>query len=323
MKNFIKKISSSYQEYQEIRLYKKDMKKYAELLVPVIDNTANIKKDHIISIAPVYNESSRLKKYIEHNLSIGIDHMIFIDNNSDDNPVEIIKDYDCCSVFFTSSSYAQSRCGNDWINYLIHKYALHHWCIFVDVDEHFIYPHCDTRNIHELVDFFERNKKYSVYSTMVDLYRSPFDDNFYFDSAGYFYFVNNYRTYVKGGPRVRIYNSKHPGEAPVNEKYPLIKLDKNVLYRSSSHTLFPSSYCTSHFSNKIFPTGVIAHYKFDDAFSQKITEALERLEHFGGSIEYKEYAKKQSAGLFNSASKKFVDWHSFIEAGLMTYGHWF
>lgn len=324
MKNFIKKISSSYQEYKELQIYKKDMMKYDKLLTPVIDNTASIKKDDIISIAPVYNESYRLEKYIEHNKSIGIDHMIFIDNNSDDNPSEIIKNYNCCSVFFTKSSYSEARSGGHWINYLLHKYALGHWCIFVDIDEHFIYPYCDSRSIHELVEFFERNNKHSVCSTMVDLYRSPFNtENFYFDSAGYVYFTKGHRMFVKGGPRMRIYNSDHPREAPVNVKYPLLKLTEDVFFRASSHMLFPESYCTCHSNNKIFPTSVIAHYKFDGSFNQKINEALERLEHFGGAIEYKKYAQKQSVELFNCASTQFVNWQSFIDAGLMTCGHWF
>ena len=323
MKKLLKKISSSYQEYKELKIHKNNIKKYDTLLVPVIDNTEKIKNEYIISIAPLYNEAHRLKRYIEHNKSIGIDHMIFIDNNSSDNPVEIIKNYDFCSIFFTTSSYAKARSGVYWINYLVHKYALHHWCIFADIDEHFIFPYCDSRDIHELVEFFERNNKYSVCSTMVDLYKSPFDDDFYFDSSGYFYFEKDCRMYVRGGPRVRIYNSNFPAESPTNVKYPLIKIDKNVYYRSSSHTLFPSHYCTCHFKNKIFPTGVIAHYKFDESFSQKINEALERQQHFGGSIEYKEYAKQQSADLFNSSSMKFVNWESFVDAGLMTCGQWF
>lgn len=327
MKKFaslIKKIGPSWQEYNSKLNFKKNIKKVANEFICIIDNTGKIKKDDIVSIAPVYNEKTRLVRYIEHNKKIGIDHMIFIDNSSTDNPKEIIEKYDFCSLFYTDSSYAKARSGVYWFNYLLHKYAHKHWCIFVDIDELFIFPYCDTRNIHELVEFFEMHNKKSVCSTMVDLYRSPTDNkNYYFDTCGYFYFTRGNRMFVRGGPRVRIYNNDSPDQSPTNVKYPLIKFDRDVFYRNSSHQIYPTSYCSCHLTGKILPTSVIAHYKFDEIFEKKVSEALERREHFGGAIEYKIYAKKENQYFFNEFSKVFSGWKSFVEAGLMSEGQWF
>ncbi len=310
-------------QFASFRLYKKRVKKsYNELNIK-INNLGKIKPHDIISIAPVFNEKFRIKRYIEHNISIGIDHQIFIDNNSSDELYDVLNEYGCISCFHTTESYAKARSGTNWINSILHTFAKGHWCLFADVDELYIYPYYTSRTLHEYVDYFDSVHQPSIFSTMVDVYYSLENNtDFYFDPYGYFYFYTKNKPYVKGGPRLRLFNASTPNLCPTMRKMSLIRFNKNTYFYSSAHQILPNNYNEYH-KGSILPTSVLLHVKFDESFQEKVAEATARKEHWGGATEYITYEKNMDNQLYTAMSQKVEGWECFIEAGLMSKGLWY
>ena len=80
----------------------------------------------------VRNEKIRLPFFLEYYRKLGINHFLFVDNNSDDGSFEFLKEQADVSVWRTTTSYKRAGYGLDWSNYLLRKYTHDHWVLSVD-----------------------------------------------------------------------------------------------------------------------------------------------------------------------------------------------
>ena len=89
------------------------------------------------------NEAQRLPYCLEYHRVLGIDRAFIVDNGSDDGTREFLLDQPDCHVFHASGSFAEANYGMAWINALVALHGVGSWCLFVDVDELFTYPHSE------------------------------------------------------------------------------------------------------------------------------------------------------------------------------------
>ena len=309
-------------------------------LNPVADRTSSIRQNDILLFCTMRNESVRLPFFLKYYRDMGVNHFLFVDNESDDDSLEYLKDQPDVSVWRANGSYKRSRFGMDWQNWLLRKYAHGHWSVVVDPDEFFVYPFCDTRPLRALTDWLDASSIKSFSAMLLDLYpkgpisqvpyqkgQDPIEIACWFDSGNYT--IERNRRYgnlwIQGGPRARVFFPDNPSRAPALNKVPLVKWDRKYTFVSSTHMLLPRGL------NLVYDewggekaSGVLLHAKFLDTFAAKAQEELSRSQHYAASAEYKAYAEgmKDDTDLWCKWSEKYINWRQLEILGLMSKGNW-
>lgn len=315
------------------------MRKSRELR-SVQNNTAAIRPNDVILVSTFRNEKVRLPYFLRYYRDLGIDHFLFVDNDSTDGTLDYLNGQRDVSVWNTKHSYKRANFGVDWMNWLQRTYGNEHWTLVVDPDEFFVYPFCDTRPIQALTDWLDNSSIRSFSAMLVDVYpKGRLDENPYqegqnpleiaswFDSGNYT--IKKNATYgnlwIQGGPRSRVFFPDTPKSAPALNKTPLVKWTKRYAYVSSTHTLLPRGL------NQVYDewggekaSGALLHTKFLDTFTVKAQEEMNRKQHYAGSREYTAYADKLSEHpeLWCKWSEKYINWRQLEILGLMSKGNW-
>ncbi|RYD47184.1 MAG: glycosyltransferase family 2 protein [Verrucomicrobiaceae bacterium] len=321
----------------------KDMKRRADRafkrLTPVHDRTHLIKPGARLLMTMGRDENTRIPYFLEYYRELGIDHFLFVDNESEHPMAEILANETDVSLWHTTEAYSETRFGVDWMNALLGAYAVGHWTMTVDLDEFFVYPFMDTRNYGELLSFLDDSSKSSMYTLLVDMYpegaiasaqvppgESPLAHAPFFDRTGYHALKGGHEdVYVRGGPRLRAFNPGNFAAAPALNKIPLIKWDRRFAYYLSTHVAYPAM--LNHAHKKYHePTGALLHFKFVSSFREKIDSALRLRNHYSDSGEYQKYLDhlrdSENFSLHSPLSAKYEGPESLIDAGIMTPGCW-
>ncbi len=309
-------------------------------LGPVSNNTAAIRREDILLMSVVRNEKIRLPFFLNYYRKLGVDHFLFVDNDSDDGTCEFLKSQPDVSVWRTKTSYKRAGFGLDWSNYLLRKYAHKHWVLTVDPDEFFIYPFCDTRPIRALTDWLDGCAVRSFGTMLIDMYpqgpvdaepyhegQDPFEIARWFDAGNYMITKNpEYKNlWIQGGPRARVFFRDNPSKAPALNKIPLVKWDRRYVYVSSTHSLLPRGL------NQVYDewggekaSGALLHAKLIDTLGDKAREELQRGQHYRGSGEYKAYADglDEKPVFWCDWSEAYINWRQLEILGLMSKGNW-
>jgi hypothetical protein len=321
------------------RLRVRAMRKSMDLR-SIADRTPRIKPDDLLLFCTLRNEKIRLPFFLSYYRKLGIDHFLFVDNDSDDGSLQYLADQPDVSIWSTPSSYRKSRYGMDWLTWLQMRHAHDHWTLTVDPDEFFVYPFCDTRPLRGLTDWLDASSIKSFSAMLLDMYpkgrldaqpytqgQDPFEIACWFD-AGNYTITRNKRygnLWIQGGPRARVFFPEEPKKAPALNKIPLVKWNKRYAYASSTHNLLPRGL------NLVYDewggekaSGILLHAKFLDTFSAKAEEELTRNEHYSASAEYQAYAERMrhDPQLWCKWSEKYINWRQLEILGLMSKGNW-
>lgn len=309
-------------------------------LTAVKNQTGQIKKSDIIVFSTLRNEKVRLPYFLRYYRTLGVNHFIIVDNDSDDGSREYLAQQDDVSVWTSDASYKRARFGVDWLNWLQRKYGHGHWCVVVDPDEFLVYPFCDTRPLRALTDWLDASSIKSFGAMLLDMYprgsideqpyqagQNPMDIVSWFDSGNYVIQKNKIfgNLWIQGGPRARAFFSERPERAPALNKIPLVKWDRAYTYVSSTHMLLPRGL------NLVYDewggekaSGCLLHAKFLDTFNEKSAEEIKRGQHYANSMEYRAYLKhlKENPELWCKWSEKYINWRQLEILGLMSKGNW-
>ena len=306
----------------------------------IADRTRQIGSGDVLLFCTARNENIRLPYFLKYYRNLGVDHFLFVDNDSDDGSIDYLSEQEDVSVWHTSSSYKRSRFGMDWINHLLWRYGNDHWTLVVDPDEFFVYPFCDTRPIHALTDWLDASALRSFSAMLLDMYPkgpigevpyqrgdNPFHIAEWFDSGNYRLRRNPgfHDLWIQGGPRARTFFADQPERAPALNKIPLVKWSRRYVYLSSTHSLLPRGL------NQVYEewggekaSGMLLHAKFLSTFNDKAKEELKRRQHYAASMEYRAYARKGSeeTDLWCRWSERYINWRQLEILGLMSKGNW-
>lgn len=145
--NSEEKANKHYNEYGKINNYK---------INPIIYGQNN-HKTYLSIISQFKNETMILEPWIKHYLWQGVEHFYLIDNNSDDNPLNILQPYidqGIVTLYVLPGKYKQ----NKHIPYVYGKERLQDkttWVMYIDADEYF---YCMDKNIKENLKNYENHK---------------------------------------------------------------------------------------------------------------------------------------------------------------------
>ncbi len=309
-------------------------------LKAVHNQTARIQPGDVLLLSVVRNEKIRLPYFLEYYRKLGVNHFLFVDNNSNDGTRDFLSDHPDVSLWWTDASYKGAAYGLDWSNYLLRRYAHKHWVVTVDPDEFFVYPFCDTRPLQALTDWLDDTGVRSFGTMLIDMYpegaiedapyqegQNPFELAPWFDAGNYM--ITRNPTYgnlwIQGGARARMFFQDAPEKAPALNKIPLVKWHRRYAYVSSTHALLPRGL------NQVYEeqggektSGALLHAKLIDTLGDKAREELLRGQHYRGSGEYRAYAERlEDKPVFrNKWSEKYINWRQLEILGLMSKGNW-
>lgn len=307
---------------------------------PVVSRVSLISPSDILLFCTLRNERVRLPYFLRYYRDLGVDHFLFVDNDSDDGTRDYLSRQPDVSVWGSSHSYKRSRFGMDWLTWLQGKYGHGHWTITVDADEFFVYPFCDTRPLRALTDWLDASSIKAFGAMLLDMYpkgpidlqpyregQDPFEIAAWFDSGNYLISKNKLygNLWIQGGPRARAFFTDKPERAPALNKVPLVKWDRQYTYVSSTHMLLPRGL------NRVYDewggekaSGCLLHAKFLDTFTAKAQEEMQRRQHYADSHEYKSYraGKNDHPDLWCKWSERYINWRQLEILGLMSKGNW-
>lgn len=304
------------------------------------DRTAQIAPNAILALVTLRNERVRLPYFLDYYRSIGIDHFLIVDNDSNDGSREFLADQPDVSLWTTGESYKGSRFGMDWLNHLLRRYGAGHWCLTVDPDEFLVYPHVNTRPLRALTDWLESSGQRSFSAMLLDMYpkgpitdqpyregQNPFEIAAWFDPANYAIRKNPkfLNLWIQGGPRARSFFADRPQSAPALNKIPLVRWQRRFAYASSTHMLLPRSLNLVYDQDGgEMASGALLHAKFLSTFIAKSAEELDRRQHYADSQEYRAYHQglQDAADFWCPQSRRYRDWRQLEEVGLISRGNW-
>lgn len=121
-------------------------------------------------ICPIRDEMAMLPHFLDHYRRLGIERFIFIDNGSIDGG----KDYLCaqpdCRLYFTEQNYRESNFATSWINEIIERDNIEGWLVYADIDEHLIFPDCESQSLAAYCASLTRQGFDAAYAIMLDMY---------------------------------------------------------------------------------------------------------------------------------------------------------
>ncbi len=309
-------------------------------IAAAVDRTDQIRPESILAFATVRNEIIRLPYFLDHYRKLGVDHFLFVDNDSDDGTAEYLAQQPDVSVWTTQQSYRLARFGVDWLGWLQWQFGNGHWCLTVDADELLIYPDHEDRDLKALTAWLDRQGHASFGAVMLDLYpKGPLEDAPYapgddptktlawFDADNYRHQVHHYyqNLWIQGGVRDRVFFANEPARAPTLNKTPLVRWSWRYAYVSSTHQILPTRlHDVFDFEGNSKASGVLLHTKFLPMIGPKSAEELVRGQHFQNTALYQDYHRHltENPDFWYERSCRYDGAAQLVELGLMSKGRW-
>jgi hypothetical protein len=279
----------------------------------------------------VRNESLRLPFILEYYFSRGVDRIFVIDNDSSDDTASIVLSNKNAHLFHTRDKY---RDQGYWIDFLLRRYGVGHWCLVVDADEVLVYPCCESIALRQLCSFLDKEHFETLDCVLLDMYPDApldavaykrgtdpllvtpwFDRSSYVSGMGGPLYIDEQQIIYEGperlfgGVRKRVFGCS---DACLS-KFPLIKFSKSMFVSPGTH--FIEGAHAAHIR------GALLHFKYLDDFSERVREEVAREEHWRKATEYKEYLRTLNdfpdINLCSSSSARFVDSNQLVSLGIM------
>jgi len=236
--------------------------------------------------AKIKNEANRIGFFLKYYRALGVNRFFFIDNGSSDGSTELLQDEPEVHLFSTAEPL---HLHPVWLNHLLGKFGLGHWCMVVDLDELFVVPLMEPGNLRLLIGYLERHSFNAVEARLLDMYSDrPLRDTMLDPGEDprrlcrFFDPVDSESPHF-GGVRKRVF-----GASPYLMKVPFFLFQRPMVAGVGMHNLTPHQ-----------PADVMAtllHFKFLSDFGARVKQAVLGEHYFESSAEYKLYQKGLEKG---------------------------
>ncbi len=291
----------------------------------------------VTAVVPYYGDSAILTPFLSYHRRLGVAFFVFLDLSLERDLAGILKEAKDCAVWSARKNFVPADADNA-LNYLRHKYARGKWCLSVEPYDFLVFPKSETRHIRDLIDFVENEHRVHVFAIIVDTYgdgpvkeatgsegASPFVRLPYFDRFGYQTLDESTGTIV-GGVRRRALCAEAPDKAPPLNRVPLIKLDADSYYLTSTRRLIPKLLNQAHSDWHSSPTACLLRYALVSNEMAMHTASLLKAVQTPGEVSKPlpqgsaalagMHLKTQGTGRYESS-------RDLLDCGLLNNGQWF
>jgi hypothetical protein len=261
--------------------------------------------EELVVLCLVRNGRTYVRSFVEHYASMGVKHIVFLDNGSTDGTVEALKGYDNVTVLRSMLPFKRYQMLMK--QYLIERFGRGRWTLSVDMDELFDYPYSEVVSLRALLRYLNENSYTAVVAQMLDMFpQEPLsdavrDEDEPLKERHRFYDISNVREqgywefpFVSGSGNVvtneeiAIYRNGIQntvfGTLPALTKHPLIFHDGRI------RPVDRSAHSVSNARLADF-TCVLFHYKFTNHLYQLIRDAAQQENYMRGSGKQKKWLK--------------------------------
>jgi len=262
--------------------------------------------DELIVLCVVRNGQRYVRSFIEHYFSLGVKHIVFLDNNSTDKTALITQHYQNVTILRTHLPFKRYKLAMR--HYLVQRFGKDRWSLYVDIDELFDYPLSNLLGLDSLLKYLNTKSYTAVVAHMLDLFSdksllSQSNDNDKSLKHTYKYYDisdivemdycfprnvisnNEIRVYF-GGIRKTLFMADAVGVEGLDilTKHPLVFLDKRI------KPMYLHEHDIRNARIADF-TCVLFHYKFLNDFPERVLEAVKKENYGNKSTQYKKYYK--------------------------------
>jgi hypothetical protein len=124
--------------------------------------------DELLVLCVIRNGELYIKSFMEHYLSMGVRHFVFLDNGSTDGTVEMLCEYDQVTVLQTDAPYQKYE--NTMKRYLAERFSKGRWNLLADIDELFDYPYSTNLSLRDFLQYLNENHYTAVVAQMLDMF---------------------------------------------------------------------------------------------------------------------------------------------------------
>jgi len=280
----------------------------------------NYSTNEAIVLCLVKNGETWIKDFIEHYQKKGFKHIVFLDNRSKDETLEIAKDYENITILQTDVPFKNNNILLR--RYLVERFAKNRWSLTVDIDELWDYPHSDKISLEQFLSYIKKSGANVVVAQMLDMFmekipnekHSLSDYNYYdvsqirkddFNENGKFApndfeLVGLFKKIIKlfrGGIINRIFSVNFYYKEILNDDIKIFRggirstifgLDRVWLTKMPllfyDDSIEPIAH--QHFSNNAIiadTSTVLLHYKFTHDFKENIQQAVKNKQYASNS----------------------------------------
>lgn len=294
--------------------------------------TFSLKRDELGLVCLVKNGMGYIEAFLRHYRTLGVKHMVFVDNGSTDGLLEFLKDQEDVTVYRTDLLHKHYE--NEMRRTIIEALFKNSWCLSVDIDELFDYPASESVPMSGFLEYLNSNHYTAVISYMLDMFSKGSESDkkeeltqkyCYYDisniqKSDYFSQNLNYCNYnvlsdksmkcYYGGVRKSRFNPK--GSVYMLIKHPLMFIDEKLEPVTDPH------YCNKAYIADV--NGVLKHYKFTSEFKDRLDRMVDDYSYYGKNEheEYRRVLKEEGDIVFYSPSaKKFSSVNQLVESGFL------
>ncbi len=127
--------------------------------------------DELIVLCLVRDGRPYVRSFVEHYSSMGVKHLVFLDNGSTDGTVEALKEYDNVTVLHTGLPYKERQgLMKRYLSRQRHRFGRGRWSLYADIDELFDYPYSDVVGLGSFLGYLNSKPYTAVVAQMLDMF---------------------------------------------------------------------------------------------------------------------------------------------------------
>jgi hypothetical protein len=128
----------------------------------------NYSKEELVVICVVRNAHIYMNSFIKYYFALGVKHIVFLDNGSTDDTINIASSYNNVTVLKTDLPY--SKYENVMKDYLAQRFSKGRWNLCADIDEFFDWPFSRIVRLDLLLRYLNVRGYTAVVAQMLDLF---------------------------------------------------------------------------------------------------------------------------------------------------------
>ena len=249
--------------------------------------------------------------FLDYYRRLGVDRFFFIrTRTATERSVTAALEQPDCSIWTANADPQERGDGAFWVNALLNRFATGKLAVVVGCRDYLIYPRQTTRNLHDVLQFLNDDRKETMHAVIVEAYAaSPaslpvlqdgdlFGAGFYFDCDGYIQSRGSLeKIVIQGGPSLRVDCAHAPDQAPELNCVPVVVWPRLAGYRYRNREMFPSYLNRAHNWGEVSLSGVL--------------------------LRLPDPGREAEAPLFTPGLSVACDgWQPFVKWGLCTPGNW-